>query len=291
MADWFYKLMGKEVGPVSSKQIRQAAADRRIQPDTLLRREGSSVWVSADKIRGLFTAEGIPSAAGPVISGDMPPLPVERKISQRTSDSKTQPRKVVIESSSNNSSLMTPAHAHTKSAISDHSGNNIYYILTFALVVIIASLVAVGVMVNDGSSLQPKPLSNQEVLADKRDSYIPETSPITPTPQKDPVEALRKYAKSIVESSQAIASDKRFVVQAHGLKLAARFEIDTDFSIDVKKSDSLISPYVGEIRFNRRLVYDNLGGIDNFPDKWQEVVIECRYENEQWLSRVDLNSQ
>jgi hypothetical protein len=64
MAAWFYQLMGEEVGPVSLSQIRQAAVDRRIQPDSLLRREGSSTWISADRVRGLFDAQGVPIDTG-----------------------------------------------------------------------------------------------------------------------------------------------------------------------------------------------------------------------------------
>ncbi len=164
--------------------------------------------------------------------------------------------------------------------ISDHVKFIVLGLFAFSLVVV--AIISMGNPSSNSTSLNENPSSN-----------IPESIVISPTPQtqKDPVEELRTYASKVVASSQDIASGKRFMVRSHGLELAARFEIDSEFFVDVKKSDSLISPYVGEIRINRRVIYDNLGGFKDYPDKWQEVVIECRYENEQWLSRVDWDSQ
>jgi hypothetical protein len=98
MADWFYKLMGEEVGPVSSKQIRQAAAERRIQPDTLVRREGSSVWISADRIRGLFNAEGIPIAADTITHVDTNATQLTKNISNGYDVSNALKESIVIKS-------------------------------------------------------------------------------------------------------------------------------------------------------------------------------------------------
>jgi hypothetical protein len=63
--EWFYKFTvsplstGETVGPLSTSEFREHAADRRVQPDTLVTRDGADEWVSADRIKGLFDADGV----------------------------------------------------------------------------------------------------------------------------------------------------------------------------------------------------------------------------------------
>src|SRR3954452_14899884 len=69
-AEWYFRAMGAEFGPVSAAELVQQAADGRIGPDTEVRR-GDGPWVPASKVAGLFDRAGQarPSASPP------PPLP------------------------------------------------------------------------------------------------------------------------------------------------------------------------------------------------------------------------
>jgi len=51
---WHYKLMGDEIGPISSQQLKELAQNGTIEFDTPLRKSSSDSWNSASKVRGLF---------------------------------------------------------------------------------------------------------------------------------------------------------------------------------------------------------------------------------------------
>ena len=43
-AEWYYRVMGAEFGPVSANELVEQAADRKISPDTEVRK-GDGAWV------------------------------------------------------------------------------------------------------------------------------------------------------------------------------------------------------------------------------------------------------
>ncbi len=47
--------MGEEIGPISAKELKDAAESGAISPDTLVRKAGMDDWVTADRVKGLFT--------------------------------------------------------------------------------------------------------------------------------------------------------------------------------------------------------------------------------------------
>lgn len=55
---WQYKLMGEEFGPISAQELKDAAANGTVFPDTLVRKSGMDDWVMADKVKGLFAKSG-----------------------------------------------------------------------------------------------------------------------------------------------------------------------------------------------------------------------------------------
>lgn len=63
--EWFFQVMGSEIGPVSSAELKQRVQRGQIQPDTLVRAAPDGKWQSADRIKGLID----PPAAAP------PPAP------------------------------------------------------------------------------------------------------------------------------------------------------------------------------------------------------------------------
>lgn len=59
MADWYYQVMGKLVGPVSTDEMRDHAQKGRIDQDTLIRK-GDGEWTAAVRLKGLFDADAKP---------------------------------------------------------------------------------------------------------------------------------------------------------------------------------------------------------------------------------------
>jgi len=60
---WFYKVDGKEVGPVAPGDLRRLANWGQIKAETPVRRSSDTKWATAIKVRGLFDDEA--SAAAP----------------------------------------------------------------------------------------------------------------------------------------------------------------------------------------------------------------------------------
>jgi uncharacterized protein (AIM24 family) len=52
-AEWYFKVMGTDFGPVSVAELVRQAADGRVVPDTEVRK-GDGPWVPASKVAGLF---------------------------------------------------------------------------------------------------------------------------------------------------------------------------------------------------------------------------------------------
>ena len=154
------------------------------------------------------------------------------------------------------------------------------------VVVLACSAVLVMAIGCQDESRQSRPT---EAFDSPRDTYSEPPSPSEIEPASDPVAEFRVYAKTVLPSAKAAVENKRFTVTAGMLSANARFEISDDYSIDVQKSDSLISPFIGLLKLKRRLVYDELLGIKDLADPWHEVIIECGYRNGSWSTSTDLS--
>ena len=53
-SEWFYQAMGKQVGPVSSTQLRTLAQHGTVKQDTPVRKASDGAWVPAERVQGLF---------------------------------------------------------------------------------------------------------------------------------------------------------------------------------------------------------------------------------------------
>jgi hypothetical protein len=74
MAEWFYQVMGEEVGPVSGLDLRDLAQRGIIDRSTLVRKAPDGDWVLADRVQGLFSLPAAPMPPPPAtISKDEPP--------------------------------------------------------------------------------------------------------------------------------------------------------------------------------------------------------------------------
>ena len=74
-AEWYFRVMGAEFGPVSTTELVEQAADGKIRPDTEVRK-GEGAWVPASRVAGLFdkASQGKAITAKTVVP---PPLPNE----------------------------------------------------------------------------------------------------------------------------------------------------------------------------------------------------------------------
>lgn len=52
--EWYYQLMGEEIGPLSASALKEKAATGDIQWDTFIRKGRDGQWVSAWRVKGLF---------------------------------------------------------------------------------------------------------------------------------------------------------------------------------------------------------------------------------------------
>lgn len=52
--EWYYQVMGEEMGPVTASQLKEHARRGDLQPDAKVRRGTDGSWVTANKVRGLF---------------------------------------------------------------------------------------------------------------------------------------------------------------------------------------------------------------------------------------------
>ena len=74
-AEWYFRVMGTEFGPLSPKDLVEQAADGKIRPDTEVRK-GEGAWVPASRVAGLFNS----ASQGKVATAKIlvpPPLPTE----------------------------------------------------------------------------------------------------------------------------------------------------------------------------------------------------------------------
>jgi hypothetical protein len=60
--DWYFARGNKQMGPVSSADLKRLAVAGEIHPDDLVWREGLTEWALARSVRGLFDEEGHPAA-------------------------------------------------------------------------------------------------------------------------------------------------------------------------------------------------------------------------------------
>jgi hypothetical protein len=75
--NWYFKKNGRQLGPVSSMQLKQLAAIGQLLPSDPVRKEESQRWVEARQVKGLPFPPG--SATSERSPGPRPSLPVESR--------------------------------------------------------------------------------------------------------------------------------------------------------------------------------------------------------------------
>ncbi len=73
-SEWFYQVMGKQVGPVSSVELRNLAQAGTVTTQTPVANAPSGPWVSAGRVNGLFALpNGAPPPAATTGTAQVPP--------------------------------------------------------------------------------------------------------------------------------------------------------------------------------------------------------------------------
>jgi hypothetical protein len=76
MADeWYCEIAGREVGPLSSQQLRTMAAKGQIWPNDRVRRGEQAPWLPAQNVKGLFSPAAEPAAPRAPAPPSPPPPP------------------------------------------------------------------------------------------------------------------------------------------------------------------------------------------------------------------------
>ena len=52
--EWYFQVMGQELGPLSGGELKAKVANGQVQPDTLIRKGVDGKWLFATKVKGLF---------------------------------------------------------------------------------------------------------------------------------------------------------------------------------------------------------------------------------------------
>ena len=75
-SQWFYQVMGDEVGPVSAADLRNLAQNGTVARDTLVRKAPDGAWVLAERVQGLCgRPEPVREDVSPVSHPDSPSPP------------------------------------------------------------------------------------------------------------------------------------------------------------------------------------------------------------------------
>ena len=61
-AEWYYKELGQDFGPISTAQLQLYARTGEIGPDTFVRNGSNGKWVAACRVKGLFDVSAKPNA-------------------------------------------------------------------------------------------------------------------------------------------------------------------------------------------------------------------------------------
>jgi hypothetical protein len=81
-SEWFYQVMGEQVGPISSAELRKLAQQGTVSRDTLVKNAPDGIWVPAVRVNGLFA----------VFSKTLLPMPVS---ATKPADSSTATKRIV----------------------------------------------------------------------------------------------------------------------------------------------------------------------------------------------------
>ena len=86
---WYYAHGNKQLGPVSSAELKHLATIGELLPDDLVWREGLAEWAPARSVRGLFDVETTPAAAQDQETPSQPVVPLGNDVQPKESAATT----------------------------------------------------------------------------------------------------------------------------------------------------------------------------------------------------------
>jgi hypothetical protein len=88
MADqqWYCKIDGAELGPISSQVLKNMANSGALHPNHLVRRDRDQRWVAAHSVKGLVFAGTAESSQRPVSAARVVETVPERQPSSRSAE-------------------------------------------------------------------------------------------------------------------------------------------------------------------------------------------------------------
>jgi hypothetical protein len=96
-AEWFYKLLDDEIGPVSARELLSLAQNGTLHTSTEVRKGQKGKWVAAQRVKGLFAVAGISSgealshtSAHSPRNQPLPP-PIPKELDHQSSSNKKCP--------------------------------------------------------------------------------------------------------------------------------------------------------------------------------------------------------
>jgi len=175
--EWYVEVDGQEYGPLSNRELKQYADERRIRPETPLRAGNDPKWSTAGRVKGLFAE----TAAAPAAAASAPAPASDDSLDflsqpatprpQPAPTSQPQPRPAPAKPAAEKAA--TAATAATKGAgkVSAKSKKQFNYILggITAVVLVIVVLLSSGVFKSGKPTLEQTVASwNKQNLKDKK---------------------------------------------------------------------------------------------------------------------------
>ena len=53
-AEWYYQIMGQQLGPISPTELRALASTGAVTPETIVKKGVDGVWLRAERVQGFF---------------------------------------------------------------------------------------------------------------------------------------------------------------------------------------------------------------------------------------------
>jgi hypothetical protein len=96
------------------------------------------------------------------------------------------------------------------------------------------------------------------------------------------VRQYQEHAKQILANCKDRAMRTGFGVAGPDGNGSGKVEFDDKYSIDVRKTHSLVRPYVGEIKLRRKVLWNKWDGPGKPDAEWKEVTLDSQYEDGSW---------
>jgi len=273
--DWYVRMNGAEQGPLTSERLKQLATLGKINQSTPLKKGAAGNWVTASAVKGLFTiavsssestTPSAPSHSGSVQSVSPPPIltngPAGRAFAAGHSENPNGPAERNVDMQEAKPVVSTMA----QDRVSSSSEKSKSYLPKLALVALGAfALVVVSV----GATLWLAGFFSRSASQTAGQSKLEVAHNIeTRTPAKPEPVAVMKEIISRINRDGAPFNGQTFIA--------------TDIAYDVRKTDSLVSPYTAKVTFHSR------NSTDKPPSEIEKlldirVIVVLSWQDEKWV--------